>query len=49
MNDQVIEEDETKPLWRYVLKLSKTPGGGNNYVILCLYIYNVVDIIVMSG
>ena len=31
MNNQVMEqEDETKPLWRYVSKMRKTSGGGNN-------------------
>jgi len=32
MNNQLIEEDETKPLWRYLLKLRKTPNGGNNII-----------------
>jgi len=30
MNNQPIEEDETKPLWRYVSKLRKISGGGNS-------------------
>ena len=44
MNDQAIEEDETKPLWRYVSKLSKTPGGGNNMIKcnLCDFSFNRV-------
>jgi len=42
MNDQAIEEDETKPLSRYVSKLSKTPGGGNNMIkcSLCNFSFN---------
>jgi len=28
----IEKEDETKPLWRYVTKLRKTPGGGNNMI-----------------
>jgi len=32
MNNQHIEEDETKPSWRYVSKLRKTYGGRNNII-----------------
>jgi len=35
IHNQVTElEDETKPLWRYVSKLRKTLGGGNNVEII---------------
>jgi len=43
MNNQVMEqEDETKPLWRYVSKLRKTSGGGNNVIkcSLCDFSFN---------
>jgi len=42
MNNQAIEEDETKPLWIYVSKLRKTPGGGNNMIkcSLCDFPFN---------
>ena len=28
-NEAMEQEDQIKPLWRYVTKLRKTPGGGN--------------------
>ncbi|XP_068504437.1 uncharacterized protein [Phaseolus vulgaris] len=41
-NQTTEEEDETKPLWRYVSKLRKTPGGGNNMIkcSLCDFSFN---------
>jgi len=41
MNNQP-EEDETKPLWRYVSKLRKTSDGGNNVIkcSLCDFLFN---------
>jgi len=35
--NQAREEDETKSLWRYVLKLRKTPGSGNNMIKCSLF------------
>jgi len=42
MNNQAIEEDETKTLWRYVSKLRKTLDGGNNMIkySLCNFSFN---------
>ncbi|XP_068498232.1 uncharacterized protein [Phaseolus vulgaris] len=41
-NQAIEQEDETKPLWRYVSKLRKTTGGGNNMIqcSLCNFILN---------
>nr|XP_007144620.1 hypothetical protein PHAVU_007G170700g [Phaseolus vulgaris]ESW16614.1 hypothetical protein PHAVU_007G170700g [Phaseolus vulgaris] len=41
-NQAIEQEDETKPLWRYVSKLRKTPGGGNNMIkcSLCNFSFN---------
>jgi len=38
----IEKEDETKSLWRYVTKLRKTPGGGNNMIkcSLCDLLFN---------
>ena len=38
----IRDRDETKPLWRYDSKLSKTPGGGNNMIKcnLCDFSFN---------
>jgi len=42
MNNQLIKENETKYLWRYVSKLRKTFGGGNNMIkySLCDFSFN---------
>jgi len=42
MNNQLIEEGETKHLWRYVSKLRKSPGGENNMIkcSLCDFLFN---------
>jgi len=36
------QEDETKPLWRYVSKLRKISSGGNNIIKcnLCDFLFN---------
>jgi len=41
-NQAIEQEDETKSLWRYVSKLRKTTGGGNNMIqcSLCNFIFN---------
>jgi len=42
LNHVTEQEDETKPLWRYVSKLRKIPGGGNNMIkcSLCNFSFN---------
>jgi len=42
MNNQSIEEDETKSLRRYVSKLRKTPSGWNDMIkcSLCDFSFN---------
>jgi len=42
ISNQVIEEDETKSLWRYIWKLRKTTAGGNDKIkcSLCGFSFN---------
>jgi len=44
MNNQPIEEDETKPLWRYVSKLRKTSSGENNISNVVYVIFHSIDL-----
>jgi len=41
-NQTMEQEHETKPLWKYVSKLRKTPGGGNHIIkcSLCDFTFN---------